>query len=138
LLAAALAPHALAQEGATVRPLRFEALVPGEAGEPAAIEIPVQPGGLLAPSEALKLQFHCEISGLAAGQAVHSAWIAEDLGTAVPPGYTADAAQFITSSSHIRAVFALKRPQTGWPPGRYRLEIRLGDQILYAERFTIR
>jgi hypothetical protein len=132
---------AAAQEGVTLRPLRFEAFLPAGAdaagAEPAPVEIPARPEGLMAPAEALRLQFHCELLGLTSGQTVQSVWIAEDLGTIVPPGTPVDSAEIAPGTSHVEACFSLKRPETGWPPGRYRLEIRVAGKVLYAERFSI-
>jgi Cytochrome oxidase complex assembly protein 1 len=66
---------------------------------------------------------------------VKSVWIAEDVGNAAPPNYEL-AERAITGANE--GSFTLSSPQNGWPPGKYRLDIYIGDQLAKQVPFTIK
>ena len=46
-------------------------------------------------------------------------------------------AQVTADRPDDRGIFSLRRPEGGWPVGRYRLEIYVGDQLAAAVKFKI-
>ena len=75
------------------------------------------------------------------GMAIRGVWIAEDTGGARPANFKINEATAIADASFERAgrsgKFTLHRPGTGWMPGRYRLEIYLGELLAQTVPFTI-
>lgn len=128
-VATTLATIGIAQEQEGLRPIRLEALVP----------IAAKPSldGLVLPQEASQLRFHFELTGAARGTVAKGVWIAEDVGTAVPPNFTIDSAELHFDDGRRTGSFSLNRPAKGWPVGKYRIEVRVGDRVLYTERFRI-
>jgi hypothetical protein len=69
-------------------------------------------------------------------------WIAVDVGQAAPPNTT-----IVTANEAVKDVPAatrsytyngnLTKPTNGWPVGKYRVEIKSGDKVLTAAKFTI-
>jgi hypothetical protein len=74
---------------------------------------------------------------LKAGDKVRAVWIAEGI------GYTALKDSKITEASVTAykpdddGVFTLARPKGGWPAGKYRLELYVGDKLAETLEFTI-
>jgi hypothetical protein len=74
---------------------------------------------------------------LKAGDKIRAVWIAEGV------GYTALKDTKITEASVTAykpdddGAFALARPKGGWPAGRYRLELYVGDKLAETLKFTI-
>ncbi len=67
---------------------------------------------------------------------VKSVWIAEDVGKVAPPNYKIDEASLkITDDQH--GSFHISKPNNGWPVGKYRVEIYLGDKLAKTVPFTI-
>jgi hypothetical protein len=116
---------AIAQGEITLRPVRFEALVPVEAT-----------GGSV-PKTAAQLKFHFEVSGQIAGSVARGTWIAENVGEVAPPNYQIDSAELSLQGSPVNGSFSLSQPDQGWPIGQYRLEISVGGNIVHTERFSI-
>ena len=71
------------------------------------------------------------------GDKVRCVWIAEDVGNAAPPNYKVDEAQSTASGPEAFGTFTLSRPNKGWPPGKYRVELYAGDQLADTLKFTI-
>ena len=94
----------------------------------------VRIGFLLSP-DAPEVVFFYELAPGVGGD-VTGTWIAEDVGAAAPPNYAIDA-MTLTLPPGGEASFALTRPTNGWPLGKYRLELRVGDRLLAVEPFVI-
>ena len=99
----------------------------------------VNPSSEFSPDTA-KIYCAWKTEGLKAGTAVRGVWIAEDVGKAAPPNYKIDEATFTpplgTASS--QGAFALNKPNTGFPVGKYRLEIYLGKDLAKTVPFTVK
>jgi hypothetical protein len=76
------------------------------------------------------------------GDAYAIQWIAEDVGSAAPANTViatlnepvkdiAAGATSYTVNTH------LTRPNKGWPVGKYRVEVKLGDKLVTTAHFTI-
>ncbi len=75
--------------------------------------------------------------GLKTGTPIRGVWIAEDVGKAAPPNYKIDEAT-ISLAFGGKGRFSLSKPNNGFPPGKYRLEIYLGKEIARTIPFTIK
>jgi len=98
----------------------------------------INPGSEFAPDTA-KIYCAWKAEGIAAHTQVRGAWIAEDVGTAAKPNFKIDEATF-TSQTAGTAVgaFALNKPNRGFPVGKYRLEIYLGQTLAKTVPFTVK
>ncbi len=64
-----------------------------------------------------------------------SVWIAEDVGDAAPPNYQLAAK---STSGVNEGKFYITSPSNGWPIGKYRLEIYIGDTLAKQIPFSIK
>jgi hypothetical protein len=70
-------------------------------------------------------------------------WIAEDVGSAAPAN-----SAIATLEEHVKEVVPgtlnyvvnsqLTKPTNGWPVGKYRVEVKLGDKLATTARFAVR
>jgi uncharacterized RDD family membrane protein YckC len=65
---------------------------------------------------------------------IKSVWIAEDVGNAAPPNY--ELAERSIAGADI-GDFSITSPSNGWPVGKYRLDIYLGDKLARQVPFRI-
>jgi hypothetical protein len=66
---------------------------------------------------------------------IKTIWIAEDIGDAAPPNYRI-AEKDIAGATEGRAYMTI--PTNGWPVGKYRLEIYIGDNLAKQLPFTVK
>lgn len=71
------------------------------------------------------------------GDKVKGVWIAEDVGEAAPKETKIDEAILIAATPTDHSAFSLSKPTNGWPPGKYRVEIFVGEKLVETLRFTI-
>jgi hypothetical protein len=74
--------------------------------------------------------------GLKLSVSLRGVWIAEDVGNVAPPNYKiaeADTRSLVANEGY----FSLSRPNHGFPVGRYRLEIYLGDEMVKTVPFSV-
>jgi hypothetical protein len=76
--------------------------------------------------------------GLKDGDKLHSVWIAEDVGEAAPKETKIDEKTLDAEGDTDDGVFSLSKPTKGWPVGKYRLEIYVGDELAKTVKFTIK
>jgi hypothetical protein len=74
---------------------------------------------------------------LKAGDSVRAVWIAEDVGNIAPKNSKITEAFVMAEKSDDSGAFGLARPTDGWPVGKYRLEIYVGDKLAERMKFTI-
>lgn len=74
--------------------------------------------------------------GIKAATALRGVWIAEDVGKAAPPNYKIDEATLHLPFAN-EGSFTLSKPNSGFPVGKYRLEIYVGTDLLKTVPFTI-
>jgi hypothetical protein len=75
--------------------------------------------------------------GVKTGTPVRGVWIAEDVGKVAPPNYKVDETTLNLPFAN-EGTFALSKPNKGFPPGKYRLEIYLGKDLAKTLPFTVR
>jgi uncharacterized RDD family membrane protein YckC len=76
-----------------------------------------------------------EIAGTDFSTPLKSVWIAEDVGDAAPPNYQLVAKSM---SGVNEGKFYITSPANGWPIGKYRLEIYIGDTLAKQIPFSIK
>jgi len=69
---------------------------------------------------------------------VRVAWVAEDVGGLVEPGFIIDETETIAPIQNASARFTLARPPDGWAEGKYRLEFYINDSLTETVNVTIR
>jgi len=68
---------------------------------------------------------------------LRAVWIADNLGPDFPPDYKIDEASAIVETPTANGVFTLSRPEDGWVPGDYRLEVYVDDVFVDAVKLKI-
>ena len=76
-----------------------------------------------------------QIAGTDISTPLKSVWIAEDVGDAAPPNYQLAAKSM---SGVNEGKFYVTSPANGWPVGKYRLEIYIGDTLAKKIPFSIK
>jgi uncharacterized RDD family membrane protein YckC len=76
-----------------------------------------------------------QIAGTDISTPLKSVWIAEDVGDAAPPNYQLGAKSM---SGVNEGKFYVTSPANGWPIGKYRLEIYIGDTLAKQIPFSIK
>jgi uncharacterized RDD family membrane protein YckC len=76
-----------------------------------------------------------QIAGTDISTPLKSVWIAEDVGDAAPPNYQLGAKSM---SGVNEGKFYITIPTNGWPIGKYRLEIYIGDTLAKQVPFSIK
>jgi hypothetical protein len=75
--------------------------------------------------------------GIQGGNKIRSVWIAEDVGEAAPKETKIDDLTLEVEGDTDDGVFSLSRPDKGWPVGKYRLEIYVGDKLVATKKFSV-
>lgn len=60
---------------------------------------------------------------------VRVAWVAEDVGDLVDPGFVIDESRTAVESANFGGRFTLSRPHDGWAPGKYRVDLFVNGQL---------
>ena len=84
-----------------------------------------------------KLYLRWQGQRLEAGDKVRCIWIAEDVGNEAPANYHIDDSVVTVDAAEFASSFTLTRPKDGWPNGKYRAEIYIGDRLTQTFPFTI-
>jgi hypothetical protein len=74
--------------------------------------------------------------GVKLGSPMRGVWIAEDVGKVAPPNYKIDEAAAKALLAN-QGYFSLSKPNNGFPVGKYRLEIYMGNDLLKTVPFTV-
>jgi len=74
--------------------------------------------------------------GLRAGAKIRVVWVAENV-TDIPPDYTIDEATTTADSPVAHGIFILARPDAGWIPGNYRVDLYLDTEKAEAAKLKI-
>jgi hypothetical protein len=75
-------------------------------------------------------------ASLKSGDIVRAVWIAEAFGSEQRDAKITEA-QVTADKADDRGIFSLARPEGGWPIGRYRFEIFVGDKLVASVKFKI-
>jgi hypothetical protein len=76
--------------------------------------------------------------GLQEGDKLRGVWIGEDVGDVAPPNTKIDEKTLNVEGDTDDGVFSLSKPTKGWPVGKYRLEIYVGDELVTKVKFAIK
>ena len=87
------------------------------------------------PASATKLVFEWKLGPGTSGEPIESRWIAADTGGVAPMNHVISSSK--SESGKTEGAFTLSRPTRGFPPGKYRIELRQSDKLIYAEDFSI-
>src|SRR5947208_569793 len=72
------------------------------------------------------------------GATLRGVWIATDTGGVAPPNFQiAEKSYPLTQAGAAGGVFSLSKPNAGWPPGQYRVELYLDDHLAQSLQFSI-
>lgn len=75
-----------------------------------------------------KIYVRAGLVGVARGSKVRSDWFAEDTEDAAPPNHKIDSVTLDTGTLTDVATFSLSKPSTGWPIGKYRVDLYINDK----------
>ena len=84
-----------------------------------------------------KIFAYFETKGVQNGDKLRGVWIAEDVGDAAPKETKVDEKTLKAEGDTDDGVFSLSKPTNGWPVGKYRFEIYVGDKLTTTVKFTI-
>jgi hypothetical protein len=71
------------------------------------------------------------------GDKVRGVWIADDVGDAAPKNTKIDEATVTAAETNQEGNFSISKPDKGWPAGKYRLELYVGDKLAQTLKFSI-
>lgn len=75
--------------------------------------------------------------GVRVGAKIRAVWVAENVPGFAPPDYKIDEATAAANSSNSHGVFTLSRPNDGWAPGQYRVDIYVDTDLIDSAKLTI-
>jgi hypothetical protein len=75
--------------------------------------------------------------GATKGNKFRGVWIAEDVGDAAPQNTKIDEVTLTADEDDYYGMFSLTKPTSGWPEGKYRVDIYIGDDIASSAKFTV-
>ncbi|MEP6602466.1 MAG: hypothetical protein ABJB69_00800 [Spartobacteria bacterium] len=76
-------------------------------------------------------------NGLRAEAKIRAVWIAEDIGEVADPDYMIDEATTNATAPDSHGIFTLARPEDGWAPGVYRVEVYVDDALVDTAKLKI-
>jgi hypothetical protein len=85
-----------------------------------------------------KLYAFFRSKGTQTGDKLRGVWIAEDVGDAAPKKTKIDEATLTADEDDFYGAFSLTKPTKGWPAGKYRVDIYVGDELATTAKFTIK
>lgn len=83
-----------------------------------------------------KIFLRAKLTGMPRGTKLKAAWIAEKTKVA-PPNYQIDATELTVGMIDNRADFSLSKPNAGWPPGDYRVDLSANGKVVNDVRFKV-
>jgi len=90
------------------------------------------------PADIPKLYAFFRSKGTEKGDILRGVWIAEDVGDAAPKQTKIDEAALTADENDFYGAFSLTKPTKGWPAGKYKVEIYLGDELATTAKFAIK
>jgi hypothetical protein len=97
----------------------------------------VGPGAKEFDAKTEKIYLRWQGFGLRQGAGIRAVWIAENVGAAAAPDSIIDEAATKTTAPESHGVFILTRPEEGWAPGSYRVEIYLDEALTDTAKLKI-
>ena len=71
------------------------------------------------------------------GDKLRTVWIAVDTIGAAPDNYKIDEWSGTVATAGANGYSSVSKPTAGWPPGKYRVELYVGDDLAAPRRFVI-
>ena len=84
-----------------------------------------------------KIFLHAGLVDVASGSKLSSNWIAEDTNGVAPPNYKIDSATVDVGMLTNVATFSLSKPNSGWPVGKYRVDLFIDGKAASAVHFEV-
>jgi hypothetical protein len=88
------------------------------------------------PSDTEKIVCAWKAEGLQASSSIRGVWIAEDVGKAAPANFRIDEVTLHVPFAN-QGSLTFSKPDKGFPPGKYRVEIYLGTDLSSTTPFTV-
>src|SRR5204863_1514474 len=85
-----------------------------------------------------KIYAFFKTKGTEKGDKLRGVWIAEDVGDAAPANTKIDETTLTADQEDFYGAFALSRPNKGWPVGKYKIDMYVGDELATTVTFTIK
>ncbi|MFL6584125.1 MAG: hypothetical protein ACJ8KU_06370 [Chthoniobacterales bacterium] len=89
-------------------------------------------------ADAPKIYAFFKSKGTHPGDKLRSVWIADDVGTVAPANTKIDEATLSADKDNFYGAFSLSQPTSGWPVGKYHVDIYVGDTLASSAKFTIK
>ena len=89
------------------------------------------------PADTPKIYARWQGHDLPLGAKIRVVWIAENVAEVAPPEYLIDEASTVAHSPDAYGTFTLSRPDDGWAPGDYRVDVYLDAELIDSARLTI-
>ena len=80
-------------------------------------------------ADAPRLYAIFKTKGAKNGDKIRGVWMADDVGDAAPAGTKIDEKGITAEGDTDDGVFSLSKPTTGWPPGKYHVDIYVNDDL---------
>ena len=71
------------------------------------------------------------------GAKIRALWVAENVAGVAPPEQTIDEASTVANSGSAHGIFTLSRPEEGWAPGNYRVDVYVDAELADSARVKI-
>ena len=89
------------------------------------------------PPETPKVFATFKTKGAEKGDKIRGVWIADDVGSAAPANTKIDEGSVTLEEDTNNGQFSLSRPNKGWPPGKYRVELYANNELATKVNFMI-
>ena len=76
-------------------------------------------------------------TGAQSGDKIRGVWVADDVGDAAPPKTKIEETTVTMVPGANGGTFSLSKPNKGWPPGEYHLDIYANDELATVVKFRI-
>lgn len=84
-----------------------------------------------------KIMALVKTKGARKGDKLRAVWIADDVGDAAPANTTIEETATVLEGDIQNGQFAVSKPNKGWPPGKYHVDIYANDELATTVKFTI-
>jgi hypothetical protein len=89
------------------------------------------------PADTPKIYARWQGRDLPRGTKIRVVWIAENVADVAPPDYIIDEASAIANNPGAYGTFTLSRPDEGWAPGDYRVDVYLDAELIDSAKLKI-
>jgi hypothetical protein len=90
------------------------------------------------PADTPQLSAFILTEGTEKGDKARGVWIAEDTNGTAPANYKIDEGTMTGDKDDFGGAFSLSKPNSGWPVGKYRVDVYIGDDLSGSTKFQIK